>query len=162
MYDIFVSFLADGLVFIIVAIAIVVFLWKIPNREKFSRYSRMLVAGLTSYLAAKMMSVAYQPSDLRPFELMNVAPGASYLNNPGFPSDHALFVWVLVVAIVYVYRNKWLAGVCAALALAVCVGRVLALVHTPVDVIGGTIAAAIGALWYIDEYTCKKNKSSVK
>jgi membrane-associated phospholipid phosphatase len=35
------------------------------------------------------------------------------------------------------------------LTVAVAIGRVLALVHTPIDVIGGMAIACIGALWYI-------------
>ena len=154
-------FLADGLVFVILAIAVFVFIFKIPNNKKYLIYGRMLVAGLTSYLVAKIMSVAYQPSSQRPFELMNVDPGTSYLDNPGFPSDHALFVWVLVFAVFYATRNRWLALIMAILAILVCIGRVVALVHAPIDVIGGTIAAMVGTMWYVDEHTCKKDKTHV-
>lgn len=160
--DIIIPFLADGLVFVLAAVTAVVAVWCVSNRHKFAVYSRMLVAGLTAYLVAKIMSVIYQPTQLRPFELMNVDPGASYLNNPGFPSDHALFVWVMVWAVWYMTKRRWLTVVCAVIALAVCVGRVLALVHAPIDVVGGTLAAAIGALWYFTNDTCKKDKSSVK
>jgi membrane-associated phospholipid phosphatase len=34
------------------------------------------------------------------------------------------------------------------LTVAVCVGRVLALVHTPLDIAGGILVACIGAVWY--------------
>jgi membrane-associated phospholipid phosphatase len=37
----------------------------------------------------------------------------------------------------------------ATLTVIVCVGRVLALVHTPLDVIGGVLVAFVGALWYL-------------
>ena len=148
--DSLIQLLADGLVFPLVLGAIVALVWLVPNRDKFSVYSRMLLAGLTSYLVAKLMALAYQPSEQRPFEQMGVDPGASYLNNPGFPSDHALFVWVIVFAVWYGTRNKWLAVVFAVVALLVCTGRVLALVHTPLDVLGGFAAAAVGAAWYLD------------
>lgn len=154
-------FLADGLVFIIVAISIYILIVKVPNNQKYMVYGRMLVAGLTSYLVAKIMSIAYQPTSLRPFEIMNVEPGASYLDNPGFPSDHALFVWVIVFAVFYASRNRYLAGGLALLAIMVCIGRVIALVHAPIDVLGGTLAAVIGAMWYIDDIVCKKSKTGV-
>jgi membrane-associated phospholipid phosphatase len=45
------------------------------------------------------------------------------------------------------------------LTLMVCLGRVLALVHTPLDVIGGIVVASVGALWYLqrDNSTAKTN-----
>lgn len=145
-----VQFMADGLVFVLVAIAAVSLLVFVPTENKFAAYSRMLLAGLTSYLVAKLMALVYQPSAQRPFELLGVDPGASYLNNPGFPSDHALFVWVLVFAVCYGVRRRGLGLAMVVLALVVCAGRVLALVHTPLDIIGGIVAASIGALWYVD------------
>jgi undecaprenyl-diphosphatase len=146
-----IKLLADGLVIPLVATAAVTLVWLVPNKEKFAVYSRMLLAGLTSYFVAKLMALAWQPSVQRPFELLGVDPGASYLNNPGFPSDHSLFVWVLVFAVWYGTRRPWLAAILALMAILVCVGRVLALVHTPLDVVGGFVAATIGALWYLDD-----------
>ena len=104
--DKLIPFLADGLVFIIVAISSFFLIVKVPNNRKYLTYGRILVAGLTSYLVAKIMSIVYQPSSMRPFELMNVNPGASYMDNPGFPSDHSLFVWAIVFAVIYAVRNK--------------------------------------------------------
>lgn len=154
--DLIVQLLADTIVFVLVALAAVSLLVLVPHREKFSVYSRMLVAGLTSYLVAKLMGLVWQPNEMRPFEMMGVDPGASYLNNPGFPSDHALFVWVIVFAVWYGTQNRTITLVCAAIALLVSVGRVLALVHAPIDVIGGFLAAGIGALWYVDTVRSKK------
>lgn len=146
------ALLADGMVFPIVLAAAVALLYYVPNSQKINSYSRMLVAGLTSYMVAKFLSLAYQPSAMRPFELAGVDPGASYLDNPGFPSDHALFVWVIVFAVAYALpRKRWLWALLALLAVLVCLGRVLALVHAPIDIIGGLASAAIGALWYLDE-----------
>lgn len=148
--DMLIQLLADGLVVPLVLGAVVALVWLVPNHDKFSVYSRMLLAGLTSYLVAKLMALAYQPNEQRPFEVLGVDPGASYLNNPGFPSDHALFVWVIVFAVWYGTHNKWLALIFAVVALLVCAGRVLALVHTPLDVLGGFAAAVVGAAWYLD------------
>lgn len=159
--DKLIPFLADGLVFIIVALSSFFLIIKVPNNRKYLTYGRILVAGLTSYLVAKIMSIVYQPSSMRPFELMNVNPGASYMDNPGFPSDHSLFVWAIVFAVIYAVRNKILSLSLIILAFLVCVGRVMALVHTPLDVIGGIVAAMIGAMWYIDELICKKRKTNV-
>lgn len=142
--------IADGL---IVPIALVgaYALWAyVPKGKKLQAYSYALMAGLTSLLVAKLMSIVYQPNAQRPFELLHQKAGALYFDNPGFPSDHALFVTVIVLAVFALTGRKKLSLVLAVLALLVCVGRVLALVHTPIDVIGGIVAGLIGALWYLN------------
>ena len=121
------QFIADGLVFLIVAIAAVALLFGVPNKQKFEVYSRMLVAGLTAYLIAKLLAAVWQPSTERPFETLGVDPGASYLNNPGFPSDHSLFVWVIVYAVWFAVPRKWLVlslAVMALLVVAAVIGAV--------------------------------------
>jgi membrane-associated phospholipid phosphatase len=140
---------ADGAILPIILIAGFALLFLIPKGHRFEAYARILMAGLTAYLLAKLLSSVYQPSGERPFQILGVAPGASYLNNPGFPSDHALFTAFLTFAVWFETRRKSLTIILAILTLAVCIGRVLALVHTPLDVIGGVIVAAVGALWYL-------------
>ena len=164
-----IKFLADGAIIPIALIASYALLFNIPRGQRFQAYSRILMAGLTAYLVAKLLGSIYQPSGERPFELLGVAPGASYLNNPGFPSDHALFTAFLTLAVWFETRRRGLAITLAILTLAVCVGRVLALVHTPLDVIGGLAVASIGALWYLQTDktlaqlpTVKKSKKQVQ
>lgn len=148
-----IKLLADGAVVPIVLIAVAALLFLVPRQRRYVAYCHILLAGLSAYFVAKIFSLVYQPSTLRPFELLGVDPGASYLNNPGFPSDHALFVMVLTLAVWYATRNKLVSIILLSLTLAVCVGRVLALVHTPLDVAGGIIAALIGAAWYLKPQT---------
>jgi undecaprenyl-diphosphatase len=81
--------------------------------------------------------------------LLGVTAGASYLDNPGFPSDHALFVTTIALAVWFETRRKAISLILAILVVAVCAGRVLALVHTPLDVIAGVAVACIGSLWYL-------------
>lgn len=107
------------------------------------------MAGLTAYLIAKLVGSIYQPAYERPFEILGMQAGASYLNNPGFPSDHALFTAFLTLAVWFETRWKRMAVFLAILTLLMCTGRVLALVHTPLDIIGGLAIAAIGSLWYM-------------
>jgi membrane-associated phospholipid phosphatase len=143
-----IKFLADGAVIPIILIAGYALLFTVPRGQRFQAYSRILMAGLTAYLFAKLLGSVYQPSGERPFEILGVDPGASYLNNPGFPSDHALFTAFLTLAVWFETRRRGLALTLAVLTLLVCIGRVLALVHTPLDVIGGLIVACMGAFWY--------------
>ncbi len=151
-YAFFVQLIADYAVFPVVIIAGWALLM-IPNKQKFRAYSRILMAGLTAFLLAKLLAIAYQPSEVRPYELLGVTPGASYLDNPGFPSDHALFVMAITLAVWFETRRKWLSLVLAVLVVVVCIGRVLALVHTPLDVIAGVMVACVGGLWYLQRDT---------
>lgn len=141
--------LADGAIVPIVLIAGYALLFKVPKGHRFEAYARILMAGLTAYLVAKLLGAVYQPAGERPFEILGVEPGASYLNNPGFPSDHALFTAFLTFAVWFETRQKALAVSVGVLTLLICVGRVLALVHTPLDVIGGLLVASFGAIWYL-------------
>jgi len=144
-----ITLIADGAVIPIIIIAGYALLFLVPHGVRFDAYARILMAGLSAYLIAKLLGAVYQPATERPFEIMGVAAGASYLNNPGFPSDHALFTAFLTLAVWFETRRKGLAITLAILTVTVCVGRVLALVHTPLDVIGGVAVACIGALWYL-------------
>ena len=157
-----IKFLADGAVIPIVLLAGYALLFKIPREQRFQAYCRILMAGLTAYLIAKLLGSIYQPSGERPFEILGVNPGASYLNNPGFPSDHALFTGFLTLAVWFEARKRGLAITLAVLTLLVCVGRVLALVHTPLDVIGGLVVASLGALWYLQRDKTIVGPSTVK
>lgn len=141
--------IADGLIVPVALIGAYALWLYVPKGKKLQAYSYALMAGMTSLLFAKLISIVYQPNAQRPFELLHQKAGALYFDNPGFPSDHALFVTVIVLAVFALTGRKKLSLVLAALALLVCIGRVLALVHTPADVIGGIAAGLIGGLWYL-------------
>jgi membrane-associated phospholipid phosphatase len=144
-----IQLMADGALLPIVLLAGYALLFKVPRGERWQAYRRILMAGLTAYLVAKLLGSVYQPSGERPFEILGVSAGAAYLNNPGFPSDHALFAAFLTLAVWFETRARGLAITLVVLTLLVCIGRVLALVHTPIDVIGGLLVACVGALWYV-------------
>ncbi len=146
--DVLIGFMADGLVIIILVLAVGALLVRTPREDRYDRFTRVFMAGVTSYILAKFIGSLWQPEQLRPFEKLGLDPGAAYLNNPGFPSDHALLAFYLVFAVWFATRSRrltiWLGG----MALAMCMARVLALVHTPLDIAGSLIIALLGALWY--------------
>lgn len=144
-----IKLLADGLIVPVVLLAGYALLFKIPSARRYEAYSRIIVVGLTTFLLAKLMGTAFQPETMRPFELLRTVAGASFINNPGFPSDHVLFTAFLTLAVWFETKQRRLALVLLALTLMVGVGRILALVHTPLDVFGGLAIAAVGALWYL-------------
>jgi membrane-associated phospholipid phosphatase len=55
-------------------------------------------------------------------------------------------------------RQRKLAYVLAGLTILVAVGRVVALVHTPLDVVGGIAIAFLGVPWYLQREKHKYNK----
>lgn len=148
--QVLIKFLADGALVPVVLLGVYALIWKVPKGYRFEAYCRILMAGLTAYLIAKLLASVYQPSGERPFQILGVQPGASYLNNPGFPSDHVLFLTALTLAVWFETKARKIAIVMAVLIALVALGRVLALVHTPLDVIGGALVASLGALWYFE------------
>ena len=153
MDEIIVKLIADGAVVPVVLLGAWALLTRIPRGEYYSAYCRILLAGLSAYVLAKLVSSVYQPAMQRPFELLGVDAGASYLNNPGFPSDHVLFCTAITLAVWFETRDKPLTYVLVGLTVLVGIGRILALVHSPLDVIGGVVIACAGALWYLQRPT---------
>ena len=143
-----ISFTADGLLIIIVVIsflaALAGFEWK--KTKQILPYA--IMAGLTSLLVGKFLSLIIQPSSTRPFIEKGVEAGAAFIDNPGFPSDHMLLAVVIVCAVYYLTPFRKLAVVLAVLSLLMGLARVLALVHTPIDIFGGIIAGLSGTIWY--------------
>ncbi|MNI33300.1 undecaprenyl pyrophosphate phosphatase [compost metagenome] len=148
-YDLLVRLLADASLVPIVLLGAWALMFKIPKGHRYEAYTRIVMAGLTAYLVAKLIGMVYQPGDARPFELLGVAAGASSLNNPGFPSDHALFAAAIILAVWFETRLKVVTIIMATCLVLMGLGRVLALVHTPLDVIGGVVIACVGILWYV-------------
>lgn len=159
MMEVAVQLIADGTLLPIVLLGVYALIYKVPSRGRYAAYCRILLSGLTAFLLAKLLAVTYQPEGLRPFQQMGVEPGAAFLPNPGFPSDHALFATAITLAVWFETKHKVITYVLAGLVTLVCVGRVVALVHTPLDVVAGVLVAYAGSLWY---YTAPKKKTKSK
>ncbi|MDK2899226.1 MAG: hypothetical protein PWQ10_413 [Patescibacteria group bacterium] len=149
MQEFVIRIMADGLAIPIVLIGSYSLIFKIPKSQRFEAYKRVLMAGLTVYLLAKLIGAVYQPSSSRPFEVIGTVAGASFLNNPGFPSDHTLFFTAIACAVWFETHQKNITIILVILIILVCLGRVIALVHTPMDVIGGVVIALFGSVWYL-------------
>jgi len=147
--DVITRFFADGLVIIIFLVGVYALFVKTAGKERYNIYTRVFMAGLSSYILAKFIGSLWQPEQLRPFEKLGLDPGAAYLNNPGFPSDHALLAFYLVFAVWFATKDRKLTLLLCVMAVVMCTARVLALVHTPLDIVGSLAIASLGALWYI-------------
>ena len=144
--DLLVKFFADDALIIIVLVAAFILGRQVMHNRRIVPI--IVMAGLTSLMAGKFLSLLYQPTTLRPFLEKGVDAGASYINNPGFPSDHALLGTVIVIAVHMTVRSLRLTACLAILLLFMCAARVLALVHTPLDIAGGVVAGFAGIYWY--------------
>lgn len=169
MTDTLIRLIADGLVLPVVLLGTMSLLFFVPKSGRLQSYSRILMAGLTAYLAAKLLGSIYQPDLARPFEQLGVAARASFLDNPGFPSDHVLFCTAITLAVWFETKRRKLAVILFGMTFLVALGRVLALVHTPLDVLGGFIIAFAGVPWYlqrpsrqIKSATRQKHKNGIK
>lgn len=154
--DILIRIIADGLVPIVAIVGAYTLLFQLPKNSKRSQvYARVVMAGLTSLLVAKIVASFYQPDAARPFVELGVAAKAAYLDNAGFPSDHVLFTMAIALAVWFETKKKNIAILLFVLVSLVAIGRVFALVHTPLDVLGGLVFSCFGALWYFTKSTEK-------
>ncbi len=148
--DDLIKFAADSLLIVILLIAGGLGVYHVVRTKIVAAVTpHALMASMTSLLIAKLMSLVYQPSSSRPFIDLGVSAKAAYIDNPGFPSDHVLLAGVIVIMLYVLTPYKKVALILAGLTVAMAIGRVLALVHTPVDVLGGAIAALVGSIWYL-------------
>lgn len=155
MTELLIRVAADGAMIAAGLVALYAFAFVVPRDKWWYWGSRIFVAGLITYALAKLAGYVYQPNELRPYQLMGVEPGASYLPNPGFPSDHALFAMFLTLAVWFSTKHRALTITMAILTLVTALGRVFALVHAPIDVIAGLIIPLIGIIWY--RHTTRKS-----
>lgn len=143
-----IAWLADGSLLLICALAAIGLLRQLGWRRLWRVAPVVIMAGLTSLLLGKLLSLSYQPAQLRPFEILGVAPGAAYIDNPGFPSDHALFGAVVALAVLVLTDDRRLKFLLIGLLAVMAAARVVALVHTPLDVVVGLLVGVAGGLWY--------------
>jgi membrane-associated phospholipid phosphatase len=144
--DFVVRLAADWLVVPMVVVAVMAVVHTARNK-RYQVAARALAMLLLALLFAKLASLLY--TGTRPFRTLGVEPGASFLDNPGFPSDHAVLVFGLVIIVWMVTRQSQLALWMLIAAIVVIAARVLALVHSPLDVIaGGLIAGTAGWCMY--------------
>jgi undecaprenyl-diphosphatase len=117
--------------------------FRIEPGKRYQALARAFVVGLVALLFSGIIRLLV-PEGERPFEQLGVQAGAAYLDNPGFPSDHALLVFTVAFVVWGATKSRTLAVILLSLSILVVIGRVAALVHTPADIIGG-IACAFAA-----------------
>lgn len=149
----FIVFCATWLGIIAIAWVIVYLLFRpIPNHSlfaplenlprRFSNFFILFITVMTSYVASVALKNYFaigRPAllniDLRP--LMQ-------LSDYGFPSSHAAFYAALAVSLFFIHHRAGLfAGL---LALVIGTARIMAGVHTPLDILGGFVLGTLIAV----------------
>ena len=122
-----------------------------------------VIAGVIAFILSRIASKLYY--DPRPFVTEHVKPLIAHANDNGFPSDHALLTMTLA-AITYFY-NKKLALAMLLLTVIVGVARILAKIHSPLDIGAGWVFGAVGAiagyyltLWLFKRYVHQAKKTT--
>lgn len=116
-----------------------------------------IAAGIIAFILSRIAAKLYY--DPRPFVTEHVKPLIAHAADNGFPSDHALLTMTLS-AVTYFYNKKVAIGMLALTAI-VGVARVLAKVHSPLDIAGGWVFGVIGAVagFYLVRYFLSKQNA---
>ncbi|MCL4354190.1 phosphatase PAP2 family protein [Patescibacteria group bacterium] len=131
-------FAANYLLWIIIAVALTVFIFA-ERTTKRSLFWTAIIALPLSFLMGKIASSLF--FDPRPFVIEHIQPLIPHAVNNGFPSDHTLFASTVAMIVFLHYKRTGI--VLMALALIVGIARVLAKVHSPIDIISGVVIAIL-------------------
>lgn len=126
----------------IVSFLIAAAVWlRLPRRQKIELLVAGLVGAALCLALVKLGGALYY--DPRPFVTQHVVPLFSHPADNGFPSDHTVLTMFVALSVLY-YSRTW-GLVLVAVSLLAGVARVLAGVHTPVDILAAVAMAAFAA-----------------
>jgi undecaprenyl-diphosphatase len=141
--------------YLFVILGFVVAWFRVSNKTKAQFLAATIVAGIIAFILSRIGGHVYY--DPRPFVTEHVKPLIPHAADNGFPSDHALLTMTLT-AITYFFRKR-IAVIMLVLTVAIGIARVLARVHSPLDIIGAWVFGVIGAIagyyiirWLFDKY----------
>lgn len=127
-------FLATGLLVVLLLIK--------QNRKQQLQFILTLVgAGIIAYALSKILSKLYY--DPRPFVTQNITPLIPHATDNGFPSEHTWFTATVASCIYMVNRQYGKAAF--GIVIVVGLARVLAHVHSPIDIVAGIAVGIIAA-----------------
>ena len=141
--------------FILVILLLIVSWYYVSKPKRLEYIVTVIVAGIIAFVLSRIASKLYY--DPRPFVVEHVKPLFPHLKDNGFPSDHALLTGTLT-AVAYIYNKKF-ASYMLVITILIGTARVLAKVHSPLDITGGWLMGVIGAylgyklsVWLIHKY----------
>ena len=138
-------FCAKYLIFIVALIAGAYWL-TLPKRRKLEMAIFGAVTLAVAFLLLKIGGTLY--FDPRPFVTHHIIPLFPHAPDNGFPSDHTTASAAIAVTVLAFSRKLGVALLM--LAAAIGLARIAAHVHSPIDIIGGFVFAALaGAVAYV-------------
>ncbi len=129
--------------FLFLSVAVVGVHWLLSSkRDRVDLAVHYVVGGIIALALAKLGAHFFY--DTRPFVSHHIKPLMPHAADNGFPSDHALFTSFLGFTMLAYSRRLGY----ALLGIAVLVGaaRVAAHIHSPIDIVGSFVFAAIAVL----------------
>lgn len=136
--DNLIIFLAKYLIFIFVLLAAIA-LFQVKAKLRVQLIFAIIIAGMLALIISRVAArLYYHP---RPFIANGTTPLVPHGNDNGFPSDHTLLAATLSAAVYYYYRRG--AVLLFVIATLIGLGRVLAEVHWPVDILASLVIGAI-------------------
>ncbi len=109
------------------------------EKNKLLRWRTFAIVALSTILSRGLVVeiIRFFVHRLRPFMALNLQPFIADVNDPSFPSGHATFFFALAFALILIkYRHGWYYFLAAIL---ISLGRVMAGVHWPSDILAGAI-----------------------
>ncbi len=128
--------------FFLISVAITAAVWIAQSSSgKWALAVNGMIGGLAGLGLISLAGALYY--DPRPFVVEHIHPLFRHIADNGFPSDHAALTMFLAVC-VWLFSRRW--GLVLAInALLVGTARVLAHVHSPLDILAGYLIGAIAA-----------------
>lgn len=140
MDEILITFVASFLIWFM--FAGLVFLWVIDGRVTKEVVLHALLACITAWVIAEMIKTLFPTT--RPFIMDGKLPLTLTIPfDAAFPSSHETISFALAATVWY--HNKKIGAAFVITAILIGVGRVVANVHYPIDILGGAILGLIVA-----------------
>jgi undecaprenyl-diphosphatase len=141
----------------IISFVIALLVWLgLPRTQKLELLVAGVVGGIVCLALIKLGGALYY--DTRPFVTQGVAPLFPHGADNGFPSDHTAVTMFVALCVLVVSRPWGLALV--AVSLVAGVARVLAHVHSPIDIVGAAAIAAVAAAvgWLVARWIFERRR----
>jgi len=144
--EIIVIFLANYL-HLFVLLGGVLLVWQLPPQKRTAFVLTGLIALPLAFILGEVAGLLFP--NPRPFVELGVSPLIPHETSNGFPSTHAL--GALTIAFTAILYNRKVGLLLVGMAVLVGVGRILALVHSPLDVAGSVLIAvgSIGVAFFV-------------
>lgn len=149
MRTLIIVFLAEYLHWVIIAIALgFAFFISLIQRKRF--ITLILLAAPVALLIDKVLNkLILSP---RPFVERGFVPLVQHSADNGFPSEHTLLV-LFIACTVWVFNRK-LGIILMVLGFLVGIGRILAGIHSPLDIMGSAVISLVavsGSVWILKQ-----------